>query len=111
MLCWMESRFLRTLLKQDSFKQRVLVPQHQAFIGGRTMTLLQSPKGLFVLFNGGFELFDVLGPAFAKRSLCLSIALLAFLRCRIDLASCQCRQLDRRRKTLSLTGFLPPLRF
>lgn len=89
----MESGFLRTLLKQDSFKQRVLVPQHQTFVGCRTMTLLKSPQSLFVLLDGGFELFDVLGPAFSEGSLCLSIPLLAFLGGRIDLANVSVNEL------------------
>ena len=41
----------------------------------------------FVDANGLFELLDILGPAFSEGSLCLSVPLLAFLGCGVDLWS------------------------
>lgn len=38
-----------------------------------------------MVFNGGLELFDILGPPFTESCLSLSIALLALLRGGIDL--------------------------
>jgi hypothetical protein len=49
------------------------------------MTLLESPQSLFVLLDRCFELFDVLGTTFSERGLRLSVTLLAFLGCCVDL--------------------------
>lgn len=43
------------------------------------MTLLKSLDLIVLLFDGAFQLLDVLGTTFPKGSLCLSISLLAFL--------------------------------
>lgn len=66
-----------TFLEQDTFKQRVLVPEHQTFVGGGTVTLLEVLECFFMMLDGGFELFDILGPSFTECCLSLAISLLA----------------------------------
>lgn len=68
-----------TFLQENSLEQRILVPEHQALIGGRTMTLLEGPQSVFVLLDRRLELLDVLGSTFPERRLGLSVALLALL--------------------------------
>ena len=67
-----------TFLEQDALEQRILVAEHQAFIGGRTVALLEVLKGLFMVLYGSFELFDVLGASFAECRLRLAISLFPF---------------------------------
>lgn len=68
-----------TFLQENSLEQRILVPEHQALISGRTMTLLEGPQSVFVLLDRCLELLDVLGSTFSERRLGLSVALLALL--------------------------------
>ena len=76
-----------TLLQQDPLKQRVLVPQHQAFVCGSTMTLLEVREGFLILLDGCFELLDIFGPAFTERSLGLPVPLFSLFGSSIDLAA------------------------
>lgn len=69
---------LLTFLQKDPLEQRVLVSQHQALVGGGSVALLQRLQRLFVPLDGGLQLLDVLGAAFAKGRLSLAIPLLAF---------------------------------
>jgi len=64
-----------TLFEQYALKQRVLVSQHEAFVGRSPMTLLETGKRLFILLDGCLELLDVFCSPFSKSSLCLSVAL------------------------------------
>lgn len=68
-----------TFLQENSLEQRILVPEHQALISGRTMTLLEGPQSVFVLLDRCLELLDVLGSTFSERRLGLSVALFALL--------------------------------
>lgn len=68
-----------TFLEKNSLKQRVLIPKHQAFVGGIAMSGLEVVQVGFVHPNSLLKLFDVLSPALTKRSLCLPVALLALL--------------------------------
>jgi hypothetical protein len=74
-----------TFLQQDTFQQRVLVPQHQTFVGGMAMSSLKIGQVLLVSPDGLLQLFDVLSPAFSEGSLSLPVSLLSLLRCCIDL--------------------------
>ena len=49
------------------------------------MVLLQGLQGLFIALDSRLELTDVLGATFTEGSLGLTVALLPFLRGRIDL--------------------------
>lgn len=69
-----------TFLEQDPLKQRVLISQHEALIRRRAMALLQICQVLLMLLDSCLELLDVLCTSFSESSLCLSVALLAFLR-------------------------------
>ena len=69
----------RTLLQQDSLKKRILVAEHETFVSGTTVTLLQGLQRLFMVLDGGFELLDVLGAPLSERSLSLPVPLLALL--------------------------------
>jgi hypothetical protein len=69
-----------TFLEKDSLQQRVLIPQHQTFICGTAMTLLQALQRIFIALDGGLELTDILGPSLAEGSLRLSVALLTLFR-------------------------------
>jgi hypothetical protein len=79
------SLHINTLLEQDTLKQRVLIAQHQTFVGSCAMRCLQVVKIGFVNTNGLFKLLDVFGSTFSKSSLCLSVALLTFFRGGVDL--------------------------
>ena len=82
--------------------------------------------------NGLFELLDILGPAFSEGSLCLSVPLLAFLGCGVDLrkpgismmlhtarsshvsrfgGGAQCGHWGNGRGSDRLTGLRPPFLF
>lgn len=50
------------------------------------MALLEIAKSFLVLLNRRLELLDIFGTTFPKRSLSLSVTLLAFLRRRVNLA-------------------------
>jgi len=78
-------RLTYTLFEQNALKQRVLIPQHEAFVGGSPMALLETGKRVFVLLDGGLELLDVLCSPLSERGLCLSVALLSLLRGCVDL--------------------------
>lgn len=69
----------RTLLQQDSLKKRILVAEHETFVSGTTVTLLQGLQRLFMVLDGGFELLDVLGAPLSERRLGLPVPLLALL--------------------------------
>ena len=75
----------RTLLQQDSLKKRILVAEHETFVSGTTVTLLQGLQRLFMVLDGGLELLDVLGAPLSERSLGLPVPLLALLGCGIYL--------------------------
>lgn len=68
-----------TFLQQDAFQQRVLVAEHEAFVGRTAMTLLQALERFLIALDGGLELADVFRPSFAEGGLGLAIALLALL--------------------------------
>ena len=76
---------MSTFLQQDPLEQRVLVPKHQAFVGGASMALLYTLQGIFILFELRFQLFDILCATLTKGSLSLPISLLTFFRRSIDL--------------------------
>ena len=76
-----------TFFEQDTFEQGVLVAQHQAFISGATMILLEGLQGVFIALNGGLELADVLCATLTEGSLGLAVALLPLLRGSIDLTA------------------------
>jgi hypothetical protein len=65
--------------QQDSFQERVLVPQHEAFICGSPVTLLQALQGLFMVLDRCFEMLDILRPPLSESCLSLAVPLLAFL--------------------------------
>jgi hypothetical protein len=69
----------RTLLQQDSLKKRILVTEHETFVSGTTVTLLQGLQRVFMVLDGGLELLDVLGAPLSERSLSLPVSLLALL--------------------------------
>lgn len=68
-----------TFLEKNSLKQRVLVAEHQTFVGGIAMGGLEVVQVGFVDPDGFLELFDVLGPALTESSLCLPISLFTLL--------------------------------
>jgi hypothetical protein len=68
-----------TFFEKNSLKERVLVSEHQAFVSSIAVGGLEVVQIRFVHPNGFLELFDILGPALAKRGLCLSVSLLALL--------------------------------
>jgi hypothetical protein len=74
-----------TFLQENSFQQRVLVAQHQTFVGSGTVALLEVLEVLLMLLNRRFKLLDVFGPSFTKRCLRLAVPLLSFFRGGIDL--------------------------
>jgi hypothetical protein len=74
-----------TFFQQDTLKQRVLVAQHQALVGRRTVTLLERAQSIFVLLDRRLQLLDVLGSTFSERSLSLPVPLLSFLGSCVDL--------------------------
>jgi hypothetical protein len=69
-----------TFLQQDPLEQRVLVPEHQTFVGGVAVVVLQVLQGLLMVLDSALELLDVLGAALAEGCLGLAVALLALLR-------------------------------
>lgn len=81
-----------TLLQQNTFQQRVLVPQHEALVGRGPVALLQARQGVFVLLDSGFKLLDILSATLAKGSLRLPVALLALFGSRIDLEQISAHQ-------------------
>ena len=81
----------QTFLEQDSFQQRILVPEHEALICCRAVALLKALQSLILLLDGSLELLDVLGPSLSKGGLRLAVTLLPLLRGRIDLAYGQSR--------------------
>ena len=54
------------LLHEDAFQQRVLVAKHEDLVGGIARRLLEARQLFFVVLDGGFEVLDVFGPAFAE---------------------------------------------
>jgi hypothetical protein len=76
-----------TFLEQDPLQQRVLVPEHQALVGGTAVALLQVLQRVLMVLDGALKLLDVLGTALAEGSLGLAVALLALLRGGIYLAA------------------------
>ena len=74
-----------TFFEQDTFQQRVLIPKHKTFVCCRAVTLLEALKCLFMMLNCRFQLFDILRSSFTKCCLGLTIPLLSFLRCCINL--------------------------
>jgi hypothetical protein len=75
-----------TFLEKNSLKQRILVPEHQAFVGGVAVSGLEVVQVGFVYPNGFLELLDVLCAALTERGLSLPVSLFALFRCRVDLA-------------------------
>jgi hypothetical protein len=55
--------------------------------------------------NGLFELLDILGPAFSEGSLCLSVPLLAFLGCGVDLWSSDISMVLHTKHSFHVTPF------
>ena len=84
-LCAQFSLYVDPLLKKNSFQERILVAQHQAFIGSMTMSGLQVGQVLLMSSDGFFKLLDVLSAALTESCLSLAVPLLALLRGRIDL--------------------------
>ena len=74
-----------TFFQHDTLKQRVLVAQHQALVGRRTVTLLERAESIFVLLDRRLQLLDVLGSTFSERGLSLPVPLLSFLGSCVDL--------------------------
>lgn len=74
------------------------------------MALLKGCKRVFVMLDCGLELLYVLRSTLTKRSLRLSIALLAFFGGRIDLLKVSVWTATDKSVTW-LTGLRPPLRF
>ena len=74
-----------TLFQQDSLEKRILVAEHQTFICGAAMALLQCLQCLLMVLDGGLELLDVFGAPLTERSLRLPIPLLALFRRGINL--------------------------
>lgn len=74
-----------TFLKQDALQEGVFIPQHETFISGSTVTLLEILQSLFMVLNGSLKLLDVFGSTFTEGSLCLTIPLFALFRGRINL--------------------------
>lgn len=114
----MAGREQLTLLEQDALKQRVLVPEHQALVGGVPVGSLQVVQVLLVHPDRLFELLDVFGASFAEGGLCLAVPLLTFLGRSINLAKPSVPLMYRlpRHVTVTvcsyrLTGLRPPLRF
>lgn len=68
-----------TFLEKNSLKKRVLVPEHQAFVGGIAMSRLEVVQIGLVHADGFLKLFDVLSTALTKRSLGLPVSLLTLL--------------------------------
>lgn len=69
-----------SFLEQYSLKQRILVSEHETFVGGSALALLKTREGFFILLDRGLKLFNVLRSPFSKGSLCLPIPLFALLR-------------------------------
>lgn len=80
-----ETKGMPTFFDKNSLQERILIPQHQTFVRGTPVALLQGLEGLFIAFDGRFQLLDVLRPPLSEGCLRLSVALLTFLRCGIDL--------------------------
>lgn len=72
-------------LEQDALEQRVLVAQHQTFVGGATVTLLEALKLFFITLDGSLELANVFSTALTKGGLRLSVALFALFGSSINL--------------------------
>ena len=68
-----------TFLEENSLEKRVLVPEHQTLVRGAAVILLEGLQAFLVVFDGIFELLDVLRAPLAESSLSLSVALFAFL--------------------------------
>ena len=69
-----------TFLQQDPLEERVLVTEHQAFVGRAAVTLLQVLQRVFMMLDRTLELLDILGTTLAESGLRLAIALFALLR-------------------------------
>lgn len=67
-----------TFFQEDAFEKGIFISQHQAFVGGCSMTLLQVLQRLFMVLDGLLQLLNVFGPPFSEGGLCLSISLFAF---------------------------------
>lgn len=76
---------IRTLFEKNAFQEGILVSQHETFISCTAMSSLQVVKISLMDANGFFKLLDVLGSAFSKSRLSLTIALLAFFGSCVDL--------------------------
>lgn len=75
----------RTLLEENTLKERVLVSKHQALVGGGAVSRLKIMEVRFMDSDGLFELLYVFGAAFSKGGLSLSVPLLSLLGCCVDL--------------------------
>ena len=99
-----------TLLQEDTFKQRVLVPEHQAFVGGGSVALLQILQRIFMMLDGLLQLLDILRPPLSEGRLGLSVALFSLFRGGIYLATGQYILAVCRYSSYRLSAALPFLR-
>jgi hypothetical protein len=80
-------KVLVTLFEKNPFQEGIFVSEHKTFVRGTSMALLKTLQILFVELDGALQLFDVLCPALSEGSLSLSVPLLSFFRCCVNLVS------------------------
>lgn len=78
------SLHVNALLKKNALQERVLVAEHQTFIGSCSMGTLQIVQVGLMHANSLLELLDVLSTTLSESGLRLAIALLAFLRSSVN---------------------------
>lgn len=71
---------INSFLEKDALQQRILVAQHQAFIGSASVSCLEIGEIRLMDSNRLFQLLDVLCAALPKGGLRLAVPLLPLLR-------------------------------